>query len=296
MQTPSSNNFAHNQPGLQVTGEVIPLKYLDQAGGVAGDVPTIIAGSPNYITWVAGGVGSGITSLTGDVTATGPGAAAATISANVITDAMVNASAGISFSKLATLTSANILVGSVANVATSVTMSKDGKMSNTGQLTVVGLQGNTVLASTPDIGGALIYDGTFWGSNPVSSLLFTLIGANMNTTADQAMVGPVLAGTAFVITDIVIKNASVSLTTADTGGFWSGAAQSGSHYAELDTASLAKLTANTKFISLAQEQGAGVAGAAFSNDVAGTSVIFSLGTAQGAAATADILVYGYVLA
>lgn len=45
-------------------------------------------------------VGNYITSLTGDVTATGPGAAAASISNNVITNAMVNASAAIAYSKL----------------------------------------------------------------------------------------------------------------------------------------------------------------------------------------------------
>jgi len=45
--------------------------------------------------------GGAITSLTGMVTATGPGAAPATIANNVITNAMVNAAAAIAYSKLA---------------------------------------------------------------------------------------------------------------------------------------------------------------------------------------------------
>ncbi len=232
--------------------------------------------------------------VTGDVTITNAGVTAITAGAIINTD--INAAAAIAYSKLAALPSGDILVGSAGNVATPVVVSKDATLNNLGALTVVGLQGNTVLASTPDIGGALVYDGTFWGSNPVSSLLFTLIGANFNSTADQVMVGPILAGTAFIITDLIIKNASVSLTTADTLALWSGAAQTGSLYLSIGTGSIAKLTSNTTFISALQEGGRLSAGdAIFYNDVAGTSVIFSLGTAQGAAATADVLVFGYVL-
>lgn len=50
----------------------------------------------------------------------------------LLTDSSVSASAAISFSKLATLTSGNILVGNGSNVATSVAMSGDVTISNTG--------------------------------------------------------------------------------------------------------------------------------------------------------------------
>ncbi len=52
--------------------------------------------------------GNYITALTGDVTATGPGSAAATIAAGVIVNSMINASAAIAYSKLA-------LTGSIVN-------------------------------------------------------------------------------------------------------------------------------------------------------------------------------------
>lgn len=80
--------------------------------------------------------GNYITALTGDVVATGPGSVAAAIQNGVITNAMVNASAAIAFSKLATLTSGNILVGSAGNVATSVTMSGDATIVASGALTI----------------------------------------------------------------------------------------------------------------------------------------------------------------
>lgn len=87
-------------------------------------------------TMNGGGGGSGITSLTGDVTATGPGAAAATIANSAITNAKVAAAAAIDYSKLAALTSGNILVGNGSNVATSVAMSGDATISNAGAVTV----------------------------------------------------------------------------------------------------------------------------------------------------------------
>lgn len=52
--------------------------------------------------------GNYITALTGDVAASGPGSAVATISAGVITNSMINASAAIAYSKLA-------LTGSIVN-------------------------------------------------------------------------------------------------------------------------------------------------------------------------------------
>lgn len=80
--------------------------------------------------------GNYITALTGDVTASGPGSAAATISNGAITNAKVSATAAIDFSKLAALPSADILVGNVSNVATAVAMSGDVTITNAGVTTV----------------------------------------------------------------------------------------------------------------------------------------------------------------
>lgn len=53
-----------------------------------------------------------------------------------VTNAKVNASAAIAFSKLAALTSANILVGNGSNVATAVAMSGDVAIDNAGATTI----------------------------------------------------------------------------------------------------------------------------------------------------------------
>lgn len=70
-----------------------------------------------------------------DLTLTGT-----TLSADIIalsiTDALISASAAISFSKLAALTSGNILVGSAGNVATSVAMSGDATIIASGAITI----------------------------------------------------------------------------------------------------------------------------------------------------------------
>lgn len=112
----------------------------------------------------------GISQLTGDVTA-GPGAGSqvATIAAGAVTNAKVANAAAIAFSKLAALPSTDILVGSAGNVATAVTVSKDLTMSNTGAATVVGIQGNTIIAG-PYVAGDLFYfDGTFWNHLPIGT-------------------------------------------------------------------------------------------------------------------------------
>ena len=66
--------------------------------------------------------GSYITALTGDVTASGPGSAAATIAAGVIVNSMISASASIAYSKL-------VLTGSIVNadISSSAAISR-GKM------------------------------------------------------------------------------------------------------------------------------------------------------------------------
>jgi hypothetical protein len=73
--------------------------------------------------------------MSGDITINNTGVTA--ISNGAIVDADVNASAGIAFGKLASLTSGNILVGNASNVATSVAMSGDITISNAG-VTAIG--------------------------------------------------------------------------------------------------------------------------------------------------------------
>lgn len=81
--------------------------------------------------------GDYITEITGDVAASGPGSAAATIQPGVIDNGMVSNSAAIALSKLEDLASAEIIVGSAGDVPTAVAMSGDVTISNAG-VTAIG--------------------------------------------------------------------------------------------------------------------------------------------------------------
>lgn len=109
-----------------------------------------------------------------------------------------------------------------------------------------------------------------------------LIGANMNTTADQAI--PVsFPSVNYRIGAITVSNPSVSLTTA-VGGFYPAASKGGT-----------AIVANSQVYSGLTTNAANTAGNQLSVTLASATtmynlrtVYFSLTTPQGAAATADI--------
>jgi hypothetical protein len=119
-----------------------------------------------------------------------------------------------------------------------------------------------------------------------------LIGANLNVTADQALALQIadadnlvttLAGN-FILDKIVVTNASISLTTA-AGGVYTAASKGGTAVVAAGQVYTA-LTASTKFVALT------LANSALTDVLNLSNLYFSLTTAQGAAATADIYVYG----
>lgn len=120
-------------------------------------------------------------------------------------------------------------------------------------------------------------------------LLGKLIGANMNVTTDQAITIRDLTdypSDSYIVEYIVVTNASISLTTA-AGGFYTAASKSGAIVAAGQVYSA--LTAAGKFIK------ATLTGTALTDVQTGATIYFSLTTAQGAAATADIYVFGRLL-
>ena len=113
-------------------------------------------------------------------------------------------------------------------------------------------------------------------------------GANFNDTGDQAIAVPA-AVTAFMLTGIVVTNASISLTTA-VGGFYPQSGKGGTPIVSaaqvyssllfgtsLLQATLASYGTTTRFSAV---------------NVPDAAIYFSLTTAQGAAATADIYIVG----
>jgi hypothetical protein len=114
-----------------------------------------------------------------------------------------------------------------------------------------------------------------------SGILGTLIGANFNSTADQAIT---MSASKYIIRRIVVVNASINLTTA-AGGFYSAVGKAGTIIVAAAQVYSA-LTAAAKFKDLTLE-------AIIGTDVLTVTPIFlSLTTAQGAAATADVFVIG----
>lgn len=116
----------------------------------------------------------------------------------------------------------------------------------------------------------------------VSGVLFKLVGANMNSVADQQFVKQGVFAD-YMITGILVTNASLSLTLA-AGGVYSAAAKGGTAivaaaqvYSALTAAALTLLAtiANT-------------------NKRAETPYL-ALTVAQGAAATADLYIIGTAL-
>lgn len=115
----------------------------------------------------------------------------------------------------------------------------------------------------------------------LGDLLFTLTGANFNTTTDQLLI-PNFNGK-FRIKRYVVTNASISLTTV-AGGIYPAASKGGTPqvaaaqvYSSLTAASKAlELTLNDPSTVLA----------------AGTPLYFSPTTPQGAPATGDVYAFG----
>jgi hypothetical protein len=138
-------------------------------------------------------------------------------------------------------------------------------------------------------GSTMQFPTSGWeGMAPGVVLGGVLIGANMNSTADQAIQinSPALH---YVIESIWVSNASISLTTAQ-GGFYTGAGKTGT-----------TLVANTQAYSTLTAAAVDATGSSVAMTLAATGaqtttldvarIYFALTTAQGAAATANIRIY-----
>jgi hypothetical protein len=123
-----------------------------------------------------------------------------------------------------------------------------------------------------------------------SMLLGRLIGANMNVTTDQAIaLNGLTALNKFRVTKVTVKNASVSLTTAQ-GGLYTAASKGGTAIVA-STQAYTGLSTTTLALDLTVVTTPGL-----TVWDAGTPLFLALSTGQGAAATADVYLYGDVYA
>jgi hypothetical protein len=119
-------------------------------------------------------------------------------------------------------------------------------------------------------------------------LLGQLISANMNSTGDQQIV-IFSAPAKYIIRRIVATNASISLSTA-AGGIYPAVSKGGTAIVA-NSQVYSGLTASGKFVDLTVASGYTSGG----DVLTVKSIYLSLTTPQGAAATADIYVYGDIV-
>lgn len=118
-------------------------------------------------------------------------------------------------------------------------------------------------------------------TNQAIRLLASYQGVNVNATGDTVL--PILNTTNYSVSNVIFTNASTSLTTALAGVF---TAPSAGGTAIVANAALSALTGSTV---VSQRTVAATA------TQSGQNLYVNVGTAQGAAATMDVYVYGYDL-
>ena len=118
-------------------------------------------------------------------------------------------------------------------------------------------------------------------SNQALRLIASYQGVNLNATGDTVL--PTLCTGSYSVSNIILTNASTSLTTASIGVF-TGPSASGTTIRANATS-----TANTGATVVAQ------LATVVTTAVTSPNLYLNVATAQGAAATADIFVYGYEL-
>lgn len=114
-----------------------------------------------------------------------------------------------------------------------------------------------------------------------SQLLGFLKGADMNSTADQAIK---MSSANYIVDKIIVTNPSTSLGVA-VGGVYPAASKAGTPIVAA-TQVYSALTAAAKLVALT------LAAIAGTDRQTATTLYLSLTVAQGGAATADIYVYG----
>lgn len=116
-------------------------------------------------------------------------------------------------------------------------------------------------------------------SNQALRLLGFAQGVNLNATGDTVI--PIINSTTYSVANVILTNASVSLTTA-AAGLFTGAGAGGT--AIVSNAALSGATGPTV---VSQRTVASTAAQT------GQNLYWNVGTAQGAAATGDVYIYGY---
>jgi hypothetical protein len=128
---------------------------------------------------------------------------------------------------------------------------------------------------------------TFGNAQPLNSnqairLLGVAKSVNLNATGDTPI--PIICSGQFSVSNVILTNASISLTTAAAGLFPSPSAAG---TAIVANAALSGATGPTIVSQRTVASTAAITGGP------GATLYWNVGTAQGAAATGDVYIYGY---
>jgi hypothetical protein len=124
-------------------------------------------------------------------------------------------------------------------------------------------------------------------ANGVETFLGVGKGLNFNSTADQGIAITTANGLKYLITKILVTNASTSMTTA-AGGIYTATSKGGTAVVAA-TQTYSALTSSTVVESLT------LTAAVNASTVTAGELYFSLTTAHGSAATADVYIFGIPL-
>ncbi len=136
-----------------------------------------------------------------------------------------------------------------------------------------------------DVGDMLESGALLTGAGP--TLVGSFVGLNMNITTDQSLALNIPAGASYFVRYFVMRNASISLTTA-AGGIYTAASKGG-------TVLVLAATVYTQFTGPTIADKLLIVTAQNIALLTANPIFFNLTTAQGAAATADLLVYADVI-
>jgi hypothetical protein len=125
-----------------------------------------------------------------------------------------------------------------------------------------------------------------------SVLLAVALGVNLNSgnTDTQAVLEPWVSGADFIVDSVIVTNPSRSMTTATVGVF---SAASAGGQAFMANQAITALVNPKDYVRVGPSSASTTTGAISANGTAIASAPFvRCGTAQGAAATADVYIYG----
>lgn len=153
------------------------------------------------------------------------------------------------------------------------------------EVTPVVLGGTLAVTGSATITGSATVTGQVIGTG-MEQLIGSKVGVNMNSTADQLIPITRIGTKKYLITKIVVTNASVSLAgSSAAGGVYQAAGKTGVAIVG-NTQSYVTLTTTATALNLTL---------AINNTYTLDNLYFALGTAHGTAATADIYVFGVIL-